>query len=136
MDNADKGLIGLGVMGQNLELNMNNHGIKLVVFNRSVSSADDFLNNSAKGTRAIGTHSLEVFVSVLIKPRRAMLMIQAGKPVDDFIELLSPYLEPGGVIIDDGNSNYNGTIRRNRYLESNGLSYLGTGVSGGGEGAR
>jgi 6-phosphogluconate dehydrogenase len=136
MDNADIGLIGLGVMGQNLVLNMNDHGFKVAVFNRSVSKVDDFLKNSAKGTRVIGTYSLEEFVSVLNKPRRVMLMIQAGKPVDDFIELLSQYLEPGDIIIDGGNSNYNDTIRRNRYVESKRLLYIGTGVSGGEEGAR
>ena len=136
MDKADIGLIGLAVMGQNLVLNMNDHGFKVVVFNRTVSKVDDFLNNEAKGTQVIGAHSLDEFVLNLAKPRRGMLMIRAGKPVDDFIELLLQYLEPGDIIIDGGNSNYNDTIRRTAYVESKGLLYIGTGVSGGEEGAR
>ena len=98
MDKADIGLIGLAVMGQNLVLNMNDHGFKVVVFNRTVSKVDDFLNNEAKGTQVIGAHSLDEFVLNLVKPRRVMLMIRAGKPVDDFIELLLQYLEPGDII--------------------------------------
>ena len=136
MNKADIGLIGLAVMGQNLVLNMNDHGFKVAVFNRTLSKVDDFLNNGAKGTQVIGAHSLEEFVSTLMKPRRVMLMVQAGKPVDDFIELLLQYLEPGDIIIDGGNSNYNDTIRRTVYVESKGLLYVGTGVSGGEEGAR
>jgi 6-phosphogluconate dehydrogenase len=136
MQEADIGLIGLAVMGQNLVLNMNDHGFKVVVFNRTISKVDDFLKNGAKGTQVIGSHSLEEFVSVLSKPRRVMLMIQAGKPVDDFIDLLAQYLQPGDIIIDGGNSNYNDTIRRTKYVESKGLLYIGTGVSGGEEGAR
>ncbi len=136
MEKADIGLIGLAVMGQNLVLNMNDHGFKVAVFNRTVSKVDDFLKNGARGTQVIGAHSLEEFVGLLGKPRRVMLMVQAGKPVDDFIELLSQYLEPGDVIIDGGNSNYNDTIRRTKTVESRGLLYVGTGVSGGEEGAR
>jgi 6-phosphogluconate dehydrogenase len=136
MNKADIGLIGLAVMGQNLVLNMNDHGFKVAVFNRTLSKVDDFLKYSAKGTQVIGAHSLEELVSTLIKPRRVMLMVQAGKPVDDFIELLLQYLEPGDIIIDGGNSNYNDTIRRTAYVESKGLLYVGTGVSGGEEGAR
>lgn len=136
MSKADIGLIGLAVMGQNLALNMNDHGFKVAVFNRTISKVDDFLKYGAKGTQVIGTHSLEEFVSTLIKPRRIMLMVQAGKPVDDFIELLLQYLEPEDIIIDGGNSNYNDTIRRTAYVESKGLFYIGTGVSGGEEGAR
>jgi 6-phosphogluconate dehydrogenase len=136
MEKADIGLIGLAVMGQNLVLNMNDHGFKVAVFNRTISKVDDFLRGSAKGTQVIGTHSLEELISSLIKPRRVMLMIQAGKPVDDFIDLLIQYLEPGDIIIDGGNSNYNDTIRRTAYVESKGLLYIGTGVSGGEEGAR
>ncbi len=136
MTKADIGLIGLAVMGQNLVLNMNDHGFKVAVFNRTISKVDDFLKNGARGTNVIGTHSLEEFVATLDKPRRVMLMVQAGKPVDDFIELLAQYLEPGDIIIDGGNSNYNDTIRRTRYVESKGLLYIGTGVSGGEEGAR
>jgi 6-phosphogluconate dehydrogenase len=136
MEKADIGLIGLAVMGQNLVLNMNEHGFKVAVFNRTLSKVDDFLRGSAKGTQIIGTHSLEELISTLIKPRRVMLMVQAGKPVDDFIDLLIQYLEPGDIIIDGGNSNYNDTIRRTAYVESKGLLYIGTGVSGGEEGAR
>jgi 6-phosphogluconate dehydrogenase len=136
MDNADIGLIGLAVMGQNLALNMNDHGFKVAVFNRTISKVDDFLKNGARDTQIKGAHSLEEFITTLSKPRRVMLMVQAGKPVDDFIELLSQYLEPGDIIIDGGNSNYNDTIRRTHYVESKGLLYIGTGVSGGEEGAR
>jgi 6-phosphogluconate dehydrogenase len=136
MDKADIGLIGLAVMGQNLVLNMNDHGFRVAVFNRTLSKVDDFLKTGAKGTQVMGTHTLEELVSTLIKPRRVMLMVQAGKPVDDFIELLLQYLEPGDIIIDGGNSNYNDTIRRTAYVESKGLLYIGTGVSGGEEGAR
>jgi 6-phosphogluconate dehydrogenase len=136
VDKADIGLIGLAVMGQNLALNMNDHGFKVVVFNRTVSKVDDFLKDEAKGTKIIGAHSLDEFILSLMKPRRVMLMIKAGIPVDDFIELLLKYLEPGDIIIDGGNSNYNDTIRRTAYVESKGLLYIGTGVSGGEEGAR
>src|SRR4030066_1033914 len=136
MEKADIGLIGLAVMGQNLVLNMDEHGFKVAVFNRTLSKVDDFLRGAAKGTQVIGTHSLEELINSLIKPRRVMLMIQAGKPVDDFIDLLFQYLEPGDIIIDGGNSNYNDTIRRTAYVESKGLLYVGTGVSGGEEGAR
>lgn len=136
MEKADIGLIGLAVMGQNLVLNMNDHGFKVAVFNRTISKVDDFVNNEAKGTQVIGTHSLEELTNYLVKPRRVMLMIQAGKPVDDFIDLLLHHLEPGDIIIDGGNSNYNDTMRRTTYVESKGLLYIGTGVSGGEEGAR
>jgi 6-phosphogluconate dehydrogenase len=136
MERADIGLIGLAVMGQNLVLNMNDHGFTVVVFNRTVSKVDEFLNGPAKGTHVIGVHSLEELVHVLKKPRRVMLMIQAGNPVDEFIELLLPYLEEGDIIIDGGNSNYLDSIRRTAYLESKGLLFIGTGVSGGEEGAR
>ena len=136
MEKADIGLVGLAVMGQNLVLNMNDHGYRVAVFNRTTSKVDDFINDEAKGTQVIGTHSLEELTAILIKPRRVMLMIQAGKPVDDFIDLLLQYLEPGDIIIDGGNSNYNDTIRRTAYVESKGLLYIGTGVSGGEEGAR
>ncbi len=136
MAKADIGLIGLAVMGQNLALNMDDHGFTVAVFNRTVSKVDDFINGNARGTKIIGTHSIEELVSVLKKPRRVMLMIKAGKPVDDFIEKLIPHLEPGDIIIDGGNSNYRDTMRRTEYLESKGLLYIGTGISGGEEGAR
>jgi 6-phosphogluconate dehydrogenase len=136
MEKADIGLIGLAVMGQNLVLNMNDHGFKVAVFNRTLSKVDDFVAGAAKGTQVIGTHSLEELISKLSKPCKVMLMVQAGKPVDDFIDLLIQYMEPGDIIIDGGNSNYNDTIRRTKYVESKGLLYIGTGVSGGEEGAR
>ena len=136
MSKADIGLIGLAVMGQNLVLNMDDHGFTVAVFNRTVSKVDAFLDSGAKGTKVIGTHSIEELVGALKKPRRIMLMVQAGKPVDDFIELLLPHLEPGDIIIDGGNSNYNDSIRRTAYVESKGLLFIGTGVSGGEEGAR
>jgi 6-phosphogluconate dehydrogenase len=136
MSKADIGLIGLAVMGQNLVLNMNDHGFTVAVFNRTVSKVDEFLDSGAKGTQVVGTHSIEELVGALEKPRRIMLMVQAGKPVDDFIEHIIPHLEPGDILIDGGNSNYNDTIRRTAYVESKGLLYIGTGVSGGEEGAR
>jgi len=136
MSQADIGLIGLAVMGQNLALNMNDHGVKVAVYNRTTSKKDEFLNTTARGTCVVGADSLEELVGLLKKPRLVMLMVKAGKPVDDFIELLIPLLEPGDVIIDGGNSNYMDTIRRTGYVESKGLLYIGTGVSGGEEGAR
>ena len=136
MSNADIGLIGLAVMGQNLALNMNDRGFTVAVYNRTVSKVDDFLAKEAKGTKVVGAHSIEELVGALKQPRRVMLMVQSGKPVDEFIELLLPHLAPGDIIIDGGNSNYNDTIRRTALVESKGLLYIGTGVSGGEEGAR
>lgn len=123
-------------MGQNLILNMNDRGFKVVAFNRTVSKVDDFMAKEAKGTNIVGAHSIEEMVKLLKKPRRVMLMVKAGKPVDEFIESLLPHLEAGDIIIDGGNSLYEDTIRRTRYVESKGLLYIGTGVSGGEEGAR
>lgn len=133
---ADIGLIGLAVMGQNLVLNMNDHGFTVAVFNRTVSKVDHFLANEAKGTKVIGTHSLEELCAQLKKPRRVMLMVQAGPAVDSTIDSLLPYLEKGDIIIDGGNSNYQDSIRRCEMLESKGLMFVGAGVSGGEEGAR
>ena len=133
---ADIALIGLAVMGQNLILNMNDHGFTVVAFNRTVEKVDHFLANEAKGTKVIGAHSIEEMVALLKKPRRVMLMVKAGPPVDEFIEHLLPHLEPGDIIIDGGNSLFEDTIRRVKYVESKGLLYIGTGVSGGEEGAR
>src|SRR5712691_11546067 len=134
--NADIALIGLAVMGQNLILNMNDHGFVVVAHNRTVSKVDDFLNKEAKGTQVIGAHSIQEMVAHLKKPRRVMLMVKAGKAVDEFIEHLLPHLEAGDIIIDGGNSLFEDTNRRTKYVESKGLLYVGTGVSGGEEGAR
>jgi 6-phosphogluconate dehydrogenase len=133
---ADIAVIGLAVMGQNLILNMNDHGFTVVAFNRTVSKVDEFLSKEAKGTKVIGAHSFEEMAGLLQRPRRVMLMVKAGKPVDEFIEHLLPHLEPGDIIIDGGNSLFQDTIRRTQYVESKGLLYIGTGVSGGEEGAR
>ncbi len=133
---ADIGLIGLAVMGQNLVLNMNDHGYTVAVYNRTTSKVDDFLNDEAKGTKVIGTHSIEELVESLERPRKIMLMVKAGKPVDATIEQLIPHLDKGDIIIDGGNSFYPDTTRRTEYLESKGLLFIGTGVSGGEEGAR
>jgi len=135
-EKADIGLVGLAVMGQNLVLNMNDHGFKVAVFNRTTSTVDEFVEGTAKGTKVIGTHSLEELISLLERPRRVMLLVKAGSPVDDFIAALIPLLEEGDIIIDGGNSNYQDTIRRTREVEAQGLLYIGTGVSGGEEGAR
>ena len=134
--NADIGLIGLAVMGQNLVLNMSDHGFKVAVFNRTVSKVDAFINGSAAGREIYGAHSIEELVGMLKSPRRVMLLVKAGAPVDAFIDKLIPHLDPGDIIIDGGNSNYNDTIRRTEYVKSKGLLYIGTGVSGGEEGAR
>lgn len=133
---ADIALIGLAVMGQNLILNMNDHGFTVVAYNRTVSKVDDFLANEAKGTKVLGAHSIAEMVAQLKKPRRVMMLVKAGKPVDEFIEQLLPHLEPGDIIIDGGNSLFEDTNRRTKYCESKGLLYIGTGVSGGEEGAR
>src|SRR3984885_4395081 len=134
---ADIALIGLAVMGQNLILNMSDHGYKVVAFNRTVSKVDDFLHDAAKGhANVIGAHSIEQMAGLLKRPRKVMLMVKAGAAVDEFIELVLPHLEAGDVIIDGGNSHFPDTVRRTKYLESKGLLYVGTGVSGGEEGAR
>jgi 6-phosphogluconate dehydrogenase len=133
---ADIGLIGLAVMGQNLVLNMNDHGFKVAVFNRTVSKVDDFLAGPAKGTNVIGTHTLEEFVNSLVTPRKVMLMVKAGEAVDEFIDLLLPLLSKGDVIIDGGNSLYTDTNRRVKDLKEKGIIFIGAGISGGEEGAR
>ena len=134
---GDIALIGLAVMGQNLILNMNDRGYTVVAYNRTVSKVDDFLKGAAQGRGTIlGAHSLEEMVSLLKCPRKVMVMVKAGQAVDDFIELLLKHLEPGDLVIDGGNSHFPDTIRRTKYLESKGLLYIGTGVSGGEEGAR
>jgi 6-phosphogluconate dehydrogenase len=133
---ADIAVMGLAVMGQNLIMNMNDHGFTVVAFNRTVSKVDDFLADQAKGSKVIGVHSIEEMVSKLKRPRRVMLMVKAGEAVDTTIEHLLPYLEAGDIIIDGGNSLFTDTIRRVEYVESKGLLYIGAGVSGGEEGAR
>lgn len=133
---ADVGLIGLAVMGQNLALNINDHGFKIAVFNRTVSKVDDMLAGPAKGTNVIGAHSLEEFFNLLKRPRRVILMVKAGAAVDEFIEHCLPYMEPGDILIDGGNSLYTDTERRCKYLASKGMLFVGSGVSGGEEGAR
>jgi 6-phosphogluconate dehydrogenase len=134
---ADIALIGLAVMGQNLILNMNDHGYTVVAFNRTLSKVDEFLNDAAKGRKTIiGAHSIEEMVGLLKRPRKIMLMVMAGQAVDEFIQHLLPLLEAGDVIIDGGNSHFPDTIRRAKDLESKGMLYVGTGVSGGEEGAR
>ena len=132
---ADIGLIGLAVMGENLVMNMESKGFTVSVYNRTVEKVDRFIEGRAAGRNIIGTHSLEEFVQSIAKPRKVMLMVKAGKPVDDFIEKLIPLLEEGDVIIDGGNSHFPDTIRRTESVESKGLLYVCTGVSGGEEGA-
>jgi len=132
---ADIGLIGLAVMGENLVLNMESKGFTVAVFNRTVEKVDRFLAGGAAGKKIIGAHSLEEFVSLLKRPRRVMLMVKAGAAVDAFIEKIAPLLEPGDIIIDGGNSHFPDTIRRTKEVEARGLLYIGTGVSGGEEGA-
>jgi 6-phosphogluconate dehydrogenase len=133
---ADIALIGLAAMGQNLILNMNDRGFTVVAYNRTVSKVDEFIAKEAKGTKVLGAHSIEEMIGLLKKPRRVMLMVKAGKPVDEFIEQLLPHLEAGDIIIDGGNSLFEDTIRRTKFVESKGFLYIGTGVSGGEEGAR
>ena len=135
-ESCDIGLIGLAVMGQNLVLNMNDHGYRVAVFNRTVSKVDEFIHNEAAGTRVAGTHSIEEFVQSLKRPRRAMLMVKAGSTVDEMIAQLLPHLEKGDIVIDGGNSHYPDTNRRTRELAEKGILFIGTGVSGGEEGAR
>lgn len=133
---ADIGLIGLAVMGQNLALNMNDNGFIVAVFNRTTSKVDDFLEGPAKGTQIIGTHSIEELCKKLKRPRRIMLMVKAGAPVDEFIEQCLPYLEEGDILIDGGNSLFTDTNRRVNELKEKGILFIGTGISGGEEGAR
>jgi 6-phosphogluconate dehydrogenase len=133
---CDIGLIGLAVMGQNLVLNMNDHGFKVAVFNRTVSKVDDFLNNEAKGTDVVGGHSMEEFIGLLKRPRRVMLMVKAGDTVDTMIDHVLPHLEKGDILIDGGNSLFTDSNRRTKALAEKGILFIGTGVSGGEEGAR
>ena len=126
---CDIGLIGLAVMGQNLVLNMNDHGYRVAVFNRTVAKVDDFLNVEAKGTQVQGAHSIPELVELLKTPRRVMLMVKAGDTVDRMIDSIVPHLEPGDIIIDGGNSNFPDTNRRTKALADKGLLFVGSGVS-------
>ncbi|MGB8225817.1 MAG: decarboxylating NADP(+)-dependent phosphogluconate dehydrogenase [Sedimentisphaerales bacterium] len=135
MSKADIGLIGLAVMGENLILNMESKGFTVACFNRTVSKVDAFIAGRAKGKNIIGCHSIQEFCANLKTPRKVMLMVKAGQAVDDFIELVLPHLENGDIIIDGGNSHFPDTTRRTKYVESKGKLYIGTGVSGGEEGA-
>jgi 6-phosphogluconate dehydrogenase len=133
---CDIGLIGLAVMGQNLVLNMNDHGFKVAVFNRTVSKVVDFINDEAKGTDVVGAHSIEELVGLLKTPRRVMMMVKAGDTVDRMIDAVVPFLEPGDIVIDGGNSHFPDSNRREKTLRDKGILFVGTGVSGGEEGAR
>ena len=135
MKKADIGLIGLAVMGENLVLNMESKGFSVAVYNRTVEKVDKFLNTRAKGKNIIGCKNLAELVANLEKPRKVMMMVKAGSAVDDMINQLIPLLSKGDIIIDGGNSNYNDTIDRTKKVENAGLMYIGTGVSGGEEGA-
>lgn len=135
MKKSDIGLIGLAVMGENLVMNMESKGFTVSVYNRTADKVEKFVNGRAKGKNITGTYSLEELVASLEKPRKIMMMIKAGAPVDDMIEKLIPLLEKGDIIIDGGNSHFPDTARRTAYVESKGLLYIGTGVSGGEEGA-
>ncbi|KAK0427707.1 hypothetical protein QR680_010381 [Steinernema hermaphroditum] len=133
---ADIAVIGLAVMGQNLILNMNDHGFTVCAFNRTVSKVDDFLANEAKGTKIVGAKSLEDMVKKLKKPRRVLLLVKAGAPVQAMIDNIAPLLEAGDIIIDAGNSEYIDSNRRHKELAEKGILFVGSGVSGGEEGAR
>ncbi len=133
---ADIALIGLAVMGQNFILNMNDHGYRVVAYNRSADKLDAFLAGPAKGTRVIGAHSIAEMVALLKRPRRVMMLVKAGAAVDELIAQVTPYLEPGDILIDGGNSLFDDTSRRQKAAEAQGFLYVGTGVSGGEEGAR
>src|SRR6201989_3003850 len=126
-ESCDIGLIGLAVMGQNLVLNMNDHGFKVAVFNRTVSKVDDFLADEAKGTKVVGTHSIEELTASLKRPRRVMLMVKAGDTVDQMIDHLVPHLEKSDILIDGGNSLYTDTNRRVKALNEKGILFIGTG---------
>jgi 6-phosphogluconate dehydrogenase len=133
---CDIGLIGLAVMGQNLVLNMNDHGYKVAVFNRTTSKVDDFIQNEAKGTQVVGTHSIAELCASLKSPRRIMIMVKAGEVVDQNIDQIVPHLEKGDIIIDGGNSLFTDSNRRTKDLAEKGILFVGSGVSGGEEGAR
>ncbi|MDH3221510.1 MAG: NAD(P)-binding domain-containing protein, partial [Gammaproteobacteria bacterium] len=124
---SDIGLIGLAVMGENLILNMESRGYTVTAFNRSTDKVDEFVEGRAAGKNIRGVHSLEALVESLESPRKVMLMVKAGQPVDDLIEQLIPHLDPGDIVIDGGNAHFEDSIRRTRYLEGKGLLFIGTG---------
>src|SRR5437588_8204936 len=132
---ADLGRIGLAVMGENLVLNMESHGYTVAVHNRTHARVDDFLAGRARGKRILGCHSVKELVAALKRPRKVMIMVKAGPAVDQVIEEVAPLLEPGDILIDGGNTHHPDTTRRTRALKARGLLYVGTGVSGGEEGA-
>jgi 6-phosphogluconate dehydrogenase len=132
---SDIGLIGLAVMGENLVLNMESKGFGVTVYNRTIQKVDDFLAGRAKGKKIEGAHSIEELVKSLKRPRKIMIMVKAGGAVDEMINTLIPYLEKGDIIIDGGNTHFPDTNRRTSFVESQGFLYIGTGVSGGEEGA-
>jgi 6-phosphogluconate dehydrogenase len=132
---ADIGLIGLAVMGENLVLNMESHGYTVAVFNRTTSKVDDFVNGRGRGKKVVGAHTVQDLVAALKKPRKIMIMVKAGAAVDAVIDEVAPLLEPGDILIDGGNTHYPDTTRRTRALKDKGLLFVGTGVSGGEEGA-
>ncbi len=134
-EQADFGLMGLAVMGENLALNIESRGYRVAVYNRTIDKVDDFMAGRAKGKNFVGCHTLEDLVASLKRPRKIMTMIKAGPAVDAVIEQLIPMLGPGDVIIDGGNTHFDDTERRTKYVEEKGLLYIGTGVSGGEEGA-
>ena len=135
MKKADIGLVGLAVMGENLAMNMESKGFTVAVYNRTVSKVDNFINGRGKGKSIIGCHSLEELLENLEKPRKVFMMVKAGAAVDDMIHQLLPLMEEGDILIDGGNSYFLDTIRRTREVEEAGKLYIGTGVSGGEEGA-
>ncbi len=135
MSNSDFGLIGLAVMGENLVLNIESKGFSVSVFNRTVSKVDRFMEGRAKGKNITGCFTIEEFVASLKRPRKVMLLVKAGDAVDQFIDMVAPHLDKGDIIIDGGNTHFPDTIRRTKYVEDKGLLYIGTGVSGGEEGA-
>jgi 6-phosphogluconate dehydrogenase len=132
---ADIGLIGLAVMGENLVLNMESKGFTVAVFNRSTEKVDSFLQGRGKNKKFIGSHSMEEFVQSVKRPRKLMMLVKAGQPVDDLMEQMIPFLDKGDIMIDGGNSYFPDTIRRTKYAEEKGFLYIGTGVSGGEDGA-
>src|SRR5215207_8598974 len=134
-DSCDIGLIGLAVMGENLALNIESRGYRVAVFNRTVEKVDEFINGRAKGKNLVGCHSLKELVDALKPPRKVLMMVKAGKPVDDLLDSLVPLLSKGDVPMDGGNSYFQDTERRTKLLEEKGFLFVGTGVSGGEEGA-